>query len=405
MMPPPDSSVSPSAGASLWTRRQWIGAAFAGLAAAGCSKLERFSFHRAVAVRGEIHVLIWADYLPQEVLDEFQARTGIRPVLHYFSSNDPLPDLLRARAEPYDLVMPSGFMAQYLRELGLIGAFDRKRLPNVANVDQRTFGSRFDPACDWFVPYIWGATGIGYNAYRIDGLPKSWSDLFILQTRVDGEVAGVSVLDDARYALGNVLIYHGLTPATATEADVERAGEVLYQLRDRIAFFESDRVAELLATGRVDLAMAWSGDVTRAMEGDPDGRFAPNLNIRISLPREGSILFKDGFCLPTAATNRAEAEEFVNYLLEPEVAAVVTNYSLFATTIPTARPMIDRRILNGPSYFLHPSGEKKNVTLEDARVSEEVYDRVWKQVKAGSSPVTPSITVPVAPTTLTPASS
>lgn len=391
-MTPPGES--PASAANGWTRRRWIGAAaLAGFAAAGCTKWRAFT-HRAVTLRGQIHLLIWDSYLSPELLEDFQARTGIGTTIHLFSSNDQLPGLLRERAHPYDLVMPSAFMAQHLRELGLIRTFNRANLPRLDQVDRKTFNSRFDPANDYIVPYVWGATGIGYNARRIDGLPKSWADLFAHQRRMDDTPTGISVLDDARFTLGNVLIYSGISPSAATEAEVERAGEVLLRLRDQITFFESDRVATLLGTGAVDLAMAWSGDVTRAMKGDEAQGIPGNHQVRISLPREGSILFKDCFAMPAQAEHRAEAEAFVNYLLEPEVAAAVTDYSMYATTVTAARSFIDRRILNGPSYFMHPAGTQRNFTLEEAATSDEVYQRVWKQVKAGTSPTTPSIRLP-----------
>jgi spermidine/putrescine-binding protein len=391
------SPTIPAPSESRWTRRQWIGAACAGLVTAGCDKLPKFSLNRALPLRGEIHVLIWDNYLSPEILEGFQKATGIRPILHLFSSNDQLADLLRTRAEPYDLVMPSSFKAAQLRDLGLLKSFNRANIPRLSEIDGLTFNSKFDPKNQYLVPYIWGATGIGYNAGRVNGLPKSWADLFSYQLRPDGTNAGVSVLDDARFTLGTVLLYLKKSPNTASAADVEQAGEILLKLRDRIAVFENDNVAKLLAHNSVDLAMAWSADVTRAMLGDQAGGVSPNKKVRLSLPLEGAILFRDGFSLPRAAEHQAEAEQFVNYLLNPMVAASVTNYSLYATTVPASRPLVDRFILNGPSFFVHPDGAKNNHTLDDLTGIEDVYRRVWRQVKTGPQPPIDGIQVPGLP--------
>jgi putrescine transport system substrate-binding protein len=398
MTPSPQSVPStPTPNESRWTRRQWIGAACAGLVTAGCDKLPKFSLNRALQVRGEIHVLIWDNYLSPDILAGFQKATGIRPVLHLFSSNDQLADLLRTRAEPYDLVMPSSFKAAQLRDLGLIKSFNRANIPRLSEIDGLKFNSKFDPKNQYLVPYIWGATGIGYNAGRVNGLPKSWADLFSYQLRPDGTNAGVSVLDDARFALGTVLLYLKKSPNSASAEDVEKAGEILLRLRDRITFFESNDVAKLLAHNTVDLAMAWSGDVTRAMLGDPGNGITPNKKVRLSLPLEGAILFRDGFCVPRAAEHQAEAEQFVNYLLNPMVAAAVTNHSLYATTVPAARSHVDRFILNGPSFFVHPEGAQNNHTLDDVTGIEDVYRRVWQQVKTGPRPPLDGIQVPGLP--------
>ncbi|HWA08527.1 MAG TPA: spermidine/putrescine ABC transporter substrate-binding protein [Opitutaceae bacterium] len=396
------SSPKPPVTASAWTRRQWLAAAAAGLAAAGCDRLPKFSLRHTLKIKGEIHVLIWDNYISQEILDGFLAATGIKAVFHIFSSNDALADLLRARAAPYDLVMPSSFEGARLRELGLLKTFKAANLPNLANMDGLTFNPKFDPRNQYLVPYIWGATGIGYNAGRVNGLPKSWADLFAYQLRPDGTSVGVSVLDDARFTLGTVLLYLKKSPNSASAEDVEQAGEVLKRLRSHITYFESDNVAKLLADNSVDLAMAWTGDVTRAMLGDRDDNIPSNKKVRISLPREGSIIFRDCFAIPRAAENQADAETFVNYLLSPKVAADVTNYSLYATTVPKSRPLVDRFILNGPSFFEHPEGGRNNFTLDDVIAIDDVYQRVWREVKSAPPPA-PSLQVPGAPATPAPA--
>lgn len=363
-----------------WTRRRWLGTAALGLAAAGCDKL---NLNRAISYHGEVHALLWSGYFSEEILRTFERRTRIKINVHYFDSNDQLPGLLREKKFPYDLAMPSAFMAKRLLDLGLITGFNRTHLPNLSELDSKTYNPRFDPNNTFVIPYIWGSTGIGYNARRVDGLPKSWADLFRHKLRPSSDTRGkISVLDDARFTIGSVLIYLGFSPSTDNQAEIDAAGEVLMRLRDQIDYFESSNVAKLLADGVVELAMAWSGDVMTALKGDPLRQVPTNHKVRISLPREGSILFKDSFVVPRGGENRAGAEQFINYLLQPDIAAAVTNFSLYATTIPAAKPYVDRLIVNGPSYFIHPAGAEKNFSLEDRVSDEDAYDKLWKQVKA-----------------------
>lgn len=381
------SPLSPTTGqsapANRWTRRQWLGTALAGLATGGCEWIRDNPFGRAIVFKDEINILIWQGYFPDAVIEKFERATAIRVVRHYFNSNDELPGLLQARKTPYDLAMPSTFMAQRLRELGLLATFSRSGLPNLKEVDRKTHNPKFDPENHYVVPYIWGSTGIGYNATSVEGLPKSWASLFRLNTHVAGRSVGrVSVLDDAYFTIGCVLIYLGFSPETANPAELDAAAEVLMRLRDRITYFESTNVASLLANGMVELAMTWSGDVTTAIKGDPARKIPPNRKIRLSLPSEGSILFKDGFVVPKSVRNRSAAEWFLDYLLLPEVAGAVTNYSLYATTIPAARPFVDRLISNGPSYFMHPAGLGKNFSLEESSRHDGRREKIWADLKA-----------------------
>ena len=146
-------------------------------------------------------------------------------------------------------------------------------------------------------------------------------------------------------------------------------------------------MAQKLASGSIHLALAWSGDVTSAMR--------TNKSIRLQLPVAGSVTFKDCFVLPytpaeklAASTGRgvpwterqADAARFLNYLLEPEVAAKVTNFSCFATTLTAARKFVNRNILNGAAYFMNANG--KDFPLEQADTQNGDFHRVWTEVRS-----------------------
>jgi spermidine/putrescine-binding protein len=383
----------------LWSRRRWLGTTLLGAAAAtcGCGRLERWTPGNRISSRGAIHILVWDGYFSAEILGAFEQATGIRVHVHTIKSNDELVDLLNERKFPYDLAMPSDFLARHLHDRGMLKAFTPGGIPNLAGIDLQTHRLSFDPKHLLAVPYIWGSTGIGYNSRRVEGLPKSWADLFRHERRSHGgEFAGVSVLDDAHITIGCALIHLGFSPNTRNHAEIDRAGEVLMRVRDQISFFESNRVAQLLALGSVDLAMAWSGDVTSAMKGDRGGAYPGNKQIRLSLPSEGSILFRDCFVVPRHAARQEEAEQFLNFILDPRVAAEVTNHSFFATTVPAATRHVNRMLVNGPTYFIHPAGAKKNFTLDWDAGNEDAFARLWARLKADPSDTqaAPAITLP-----------
>lgn len=408
---PSSSSASAGAPDGLWTRRRWIGTAALGLAAAGCSK---FKLGSITPPKSTINILIWEDYLPDQVLEAFEEQTGIHVHVHTVSSNDEFPAKLAAKDGTYDLAMPAAFMARHLVERGLLTGFNQKNLTNLELLDRKTYNPQWDRRNTYTVPYIWGSTGIGYHSDRVDGLPKSWADLFHHQTMGHDDEIVISVFDDAHFTIGIALLYLNFSPATSNVSEIEQAGDLLLRLRSQIDFFESDHVRDLLAgtpvdepltaeqiatmepdslahrrvddervrslmmtiAGRpVDLAMAWSGDVTKSMR--------VNKKVRLSLPREGSIIFKDSFVIPQGAKNQTDAELFVNYLLRADVAGAITNHSFYANTIPSSKPYIDRFIVNGPSYFIHPSGRD---FFLDGTENEETFQRIWAQIKGPTTP-------------------
>ncbi len=401
---------------------------------AGCTKAN----HYWLAVRpnrAEINILLWDGYFSEDIVARFERDYDIRVNVTIFSSNEDLYEILTgkdpARPGPYDLAMPSDFMAVQLQAEGRLATMTRNRndtkftylthLNPADNFNQpgqvaqgvgldRSYNTKSDPNNDYVIPYIWGSTGIGYNSEQVGHLPMSWSALFEPSPQRKRKIA---LMDDAHFALGSALIYqiakkyrgstlesHEVAQkvatefATAGEPEIAAAGELIKQLGDEVVCINSDHIPELLATEVADYAIAWSGDIAVAMlrgRVDPPANepptVAPNLNIRISLPEEGVIVFRDCFVVPRQRTNQGGAEQFVNFLFDPAIAGAVTNYCCYATTVKSATPNVDPQISNSAAYFIHPYRDK-NIFLENGRVRETdaIYTKVWEDVKRAFPP-------------------
>jgi spermidine/putrescine-binding protein len=418
-------------------RRRWWPLGLLGLAlalAGGCTKTAHY-WQALNPFSSKINILIWDGYFSEDIIAKFEKDYGIEVVATTFSSNADLYEVLAGhdptRKGPYDLAMPSSFMAERLEEermlvpftrlkgdtrfavmtnLNPTNAFEQPEMVSRPSSLDRSYNPKSDPNNDFILPYIWGATGIGYNAEEVAHLPMSWGSLF------DADPAHkkrIVLMDDSHFAIGPALIYqiaqkyqhsnlgtHEVAQlvasdfAAAGEKEIRAAGELVKSLGDQVVCINSDHVPELLATGVADMAIAWSGDVAVAMlrgRVDPPANqppvIAPNLNIRISLPVEGVIVFRDCFVIPRGRVNQAGAEKFLNYLFEPEIAGAVTNYCCYATTVRSATPIVLPEISNSAAYFIHPYRDK-NIFLENGHVREtdEIYNRVWDDVKKSFPP-------------------
>jgi spermidine/putrescine transport system substrate-binding protein len=430
-----------------WVR--WAGLALLalGVMAGGCRQTREL-LHERPTFKDNIRILIWKNYLPPDVIFDFEDEFGIGVVVEYFDSNDQLLDRLANNALPdrdqhYDLVMPSSFKAKEMK--ALLSPLTAKNIPNLTNLDTDAYNSKFDLTNEFFVPYIWGSTGIGYRSDAVDGIPKSWANFFLSPAKIaaapavvvnvppgttpppDPAKAGapreeirmtndqhtahnkkrrIALLDDARFTLGCALIYLKHPLETAGEKEIQEAADLIRGIADEVVYIDGDNVPGLLARKELemDMVMAWSGDVTRAMRGfaAPDETqkdahpkknnvFIKNTQVRLALPTEGTLLFRDGFAVPKGANNQKWAEEFINFLLRPEIAGRVTNYSDYANTLRQEKvmPFVDRFVTNGASYFTHPAGSKFNFTFDDIPPeAEAIYRTVWKNLKA-SIPVQP----------------
>lgn len=414
------------------SRRSFLRSGLAALAMAevGCSRVH----HAWLGMKpfgGRINILIWDGYFSDEILDRFEREYGIQVNPTIFDSNEQLYDILSGHDSlhrgPFDLAMPSSFMAERLQQEQRLIPFQRRRGDNrfvnltnlnpVGELDRpgepprddnldRAYNLDSDPNNDFSVPYIWGATGIGYNAEQVPRLPMSWGSFFV---RDPSHRRRIAMMNDGRFVLGSALIYllyqkyqggisimspqeiaqHVAADFTnATEAQIRQAGELIKGLAEDVICINSDHIPEVLASDEASMAIAWSGDVAVAMlrgqvtPPEPGQQPVPrNLNIRISLPVEGVVVFRDVFVIPRGCRNQVGAERFLNYLVDPVVAGAVTNYCCYATTIRTATPIVDPDIANSAAYFIHPYAAK-NIFLDNDKAArtDEMYNRVWDEV-------------------------
>ena len=376
---------------------------------AGCGKSGED--RKVVRKKGTLIVWAWPGYFPEVLRDKFRAQTGFAIEFGELPADEELLNVLQDSDEPVDLIMPSAFVAKALRAQNLILDFDKSLFsPDLLPMYPASiYNPDFDTENNFVIPYAWGATGIGYDAERVIGLPSSWAALFSgdpmppIPRKAWGHrrLDKIVLLDDARFTLGSVLLYQGKSPNTTIAQEVHDAADLLVKLgrlhleNDAVnqyyrIEYEEARIPDLLRTGEVGLTMSWSADVTTAMHDSARDRNSKSEHdvvpgkpsLRIALPAEGSILFRDSFIVPRQVKpeNWQAVHQLIEFMLQPRNAAEVTNSSFYATTVTTAEAYVDRFIVNGPSYFIHALGN--NRFLED--LDEEmraVYREAWADVK------------------------
>lgn len=401
-MDPENVPFAPNTG-RLWTRRGWIAGSLAGLAMAGCSRpaLET----KSGLAKDTIRILIWADYfadiraargpdaltvhsdIHDNVITAFEEQTGIKVEVRLFESNEELYSLLTAKEASYDVAMPSGFMVRRLQAEGWLRRIPASAVPNSRHIDFRRFKLQFDPEMAFALPYVWGSIGIAFDTQVVDGIPRHWIDLFDRSNKRDDETIKAAMSDDGRFTLNAALICLGYPPDSHIPSQLEAAAQLLRSQRSRIGSLESHSIGQKLAAGSINLALATSGDVAFAMR--------RNKRIRLSLPAEGSLTFKDCFVLPISPAEKqasspgrapawterqVNAARFLDFVLQPEMAALVTNFSCYATTLNAARAFVDRNLLNGAAYFLNPAG--KDFSIEQSDPNNVEFNRVWNEVRS-----------------------
>ncbi len=325
-----------------------------------------------------LYVFNWAAYLEESLLTQYEEEFGVTVVLDTYDSNEDLLAKLQAGATGYDLIFPSDYMVAQMIELGLLAPLDFDNLPNFANIADLNKDPAYDPGNVYSLPYFWGTTGIGYDMDAVDPPPDSWAWLLDPDTACQYADGGINMLDDQREVVGAALKYLGYSVNETDEAHLMEAREILLAAKPCWKTFDSSGyIDNLMVPGEIVLSHAWSGDVLVAAEENEAWTFV--------MPQEGGVIWQDNMCIPASSTgvHKLTAEHFMNWLMDPEVAGINTNYVWYASPNEAAKPYIDPEILEDPSVYPDEETMARLEWIEPLPTEAlAIYDRIWTEVKA-----------------------
>ncbi|MGD9924851.1 MAG: polyamine ABC transporter substrate-binding protein [Pseudorhodoplanes sp.] len=340
-----------------------------------------------------LNVYNWSDYVDPQVLQDFTKETGIKLRYDTFDSNDTLEAKLLAGKSGYDIVVPTAYFLERQIKAGLFQKLDKGRLPNLTNVwpqiAQRL--STYDPGNNFGVNYMWGTTGIGFNVKKAKeilggALPDSWDIVFKPENLAKFRDCGVMMLDSADDIMPAALHYLGLDPNSTNQADLEKAAALIASVRPSVRKFHSSEYLTALATGEICLVVGWSGDIKQAQKRAAEAKAGGKTDVEVGyvIPKSGAQMFFDNFAIPKDAKNVAEAHEFINYMLRPEVAARNTNFIGYPNGNLASQKLIDPAILNDKTIYPDADTMKRLyiVTARDAK-TQRIINRLWTRVKTG----------------------
>jgi len=320
------------------------------------------------ANREVLNIYNYAYYIDDAVLADFEAETGIRINYSFYNSNEELLNRLALGAVDYDLIFPSDYMVSVMVNMGLLAPINRDNIPNLTNLDPRFRSLSFDPDGTYHVAYTFGASGISYNQQVISEPVDSWHALLD-----EARKGRILMFDDMRECFAFAFRILGFSIQDKDPQQLQQAKDLLLRQKPLLLRYDSNTVEELLLSGSVHIAQAWSGLGVRLSQNHPQFAFV--------LPREGVPMFVDAFCVPRNAKNQKNAEAFINYMLRPEVAA--RNMVALAYAMPNcaARAMLpdDLRELLQPLYDLEL---EKFDFIGDLGDFTMAVDRAWTELRS-----------------------
>ena len=336
-----------------------------------------------------VNVLNWSDYIADTTVADFQKATGIKVTYDVFDSNEVLETKLLAGRSGYDIVVPTAPFLERQIKAGVFLPLDKSKLPNLKNMDpdlmQRV--AAHDPGNQYSLIYLWGTIGLGYNPEQVKralgtDTIDSWATLLDPQNAKKLGKCGIAILDAPTDVYGSVAIYKGLDPNSEKPEDLKVVEDTLAAVRPYIRYFHSSSYINDLAAGESCLALGWSGDVLQAR--DRGAAAAKPVTVKYAIPKEGAINYFDMLAIPADAPHPDNAHALLNYLMEPEVIAKVTNKVRFANGNSASLPFVDESIRNDPNIYPGPEVRARlHPDLVESQEFSRDLNRAWTRIRSG----------------------
>lgn len=317
--------------------------------------------------KGTLVLYGWSDYIPIEIVNAFSAEYDVKVIYDTYDSNETMFAKLKAGARGYDLAMPSADYTSIMLKEEMLLKLDKSKLPNLVNVDPAvTEQMYYDPKNQYSVPYMVGTTGVAVNTKYLQEYPRSWS-IFELP-----ELKGkTTLLDDMREVMGAALKYLGYSVNSTEPAQLQEAKVVVKKWKEGIAKFDNELFAKGIISGEFWAVHGYGENIF--YEATPEELEY----IDFFIPKEGSTLWIDSFVLLKGAKNIENAHLFINYMLRPEVAALVSDYLLLPSPNVPARELT----LEQPVYSAE---ELENTELiKDLGKDLRLWNNLWNEIRFG----------------------
>lgn len=330
----------------------------------------------------ELFLYNWGDYIDETLLEEFKTKYGVTVSLESYDTNEDMLAKIRPGNSGYDVIVPSDYAVDILIKEGLVAKLDKANLPNISNLDPNYMNLYYDPGNVYSVPYFVGLTGIAYNKKVVTTPPDSWAALFD-PAQLEKYKGKASMLDDERESIGAALVYMGKSINDTDPADLAKAEEMLKAQKPLLAAYNSSDFNRKLASEEVVIAHAWNGGAGQAYTGLDD--FPGNPDIGFVIPKEGGTIWQDNLMIVGDSSRKYTAEVFLNYMLDPTVAARNADYVLYGTPNLTAAKLLapeTQAVYDAGFGPPDPELVKRLQWIKRSDADNTIFSDVWTRVKS-----------------------
>lgn len=318
----------------------------------------------------KLYIYTWSQYTDEDLLKSFTSQTGIQVVADVFDSNETMLAKLQAGGGAnYSVIYPSDYMVRRMLELSLLRELDRTQLKGLDNLSPRFQNPEYDADNRHSVPMSWGTTGFVYNSEKLADAPGDWDYLWVQQKELSKRM---TLLNDVREVMGGTLRMLGYSYNSKDESQIKQAYEKLQALKPSLAAFETDAWRNQILAGDLLLAMCYSADSIQVNKENP--------SLKYVIPQSGSSLWTDTMAIPKNAPNLDAAYAWINFMLQPDIAAQICQRLSIAIPNQAAVEKLPPEVANNANLFPPESILQKCDRISPLGKVDTIYERYWTQL-------------------------
>lgn len=318
---------------------------------------------------GELHIYNWGNYTNPDLITKFEEQYGVAVTLDGYDSNETMLAKVQAGGHGYDIVVPSDYMVSIMIEQGLLAETRPDEMENFGNVDPRWVDVAWDMGRHYTVPWQWGTTSFTVNTAVYDGDINTLAILFDPPEVLCGRI---NMLGDINDVINAGLRYLGYPRCNSSPDQLRELNDMLLEANKCWRTMGYGTI-EKMTSGDVDVTQNWNGASMRIRADIPTAVYA--------YPVEGFTGWMDSVAVLADAENMENAKLFQNFIMDPENAALISDFAKYANGIKGSEAFLDEEFANAPEIMMPAGAPDPEFVPACGPDVAALYDKIWTNLQ------------------------